>query len=198
MTNYVINLDRRTDRLVLVHNEFEKMGMTFVRYPAYPDPVGWRGCKKSHLELLQTIHGIYDIPPQEVAAIYEDDVMFLQGERIIEMVMKELPEDWDMLYLGASPQEPFTRYSPHLFRMGKSWTTHAIVWHNRKDGVIDFILRNQDTIDKWDVFLSEWIHPKFNCFLAYPLIATQHQTKSDIARRSDVSTIEKNYYKYCI
>jgi len=178
--------------------EFQRIGMEFVRYPAIDTPQGKVGCRESHLELLRGSRGYEDIPPKDVFAIFEDDVQFLFTAGAIDLAMDELPPDWDMLYLGCSPQEPFVRYSPHLLKMGASKTTHAIVWHYREKGAIDFILKHKYKIDKWDVFLSEWIHPKFNCFCSFPLIATQHQTQSDIAKRSDLSTIVKNYNKYCI
>jgi hypothetical protein len=190
MINYLIHLDRRTDRLIDAETEFAKMGMEFSLVLAFDEKPGWVGCKKSHLYILREL-------PGTVFAVYEDDVQFLLGERDIRIAMDELPEDWDMLYLGASPQEPFYRYSPHLFKMGKSWTTHAIIWHRREGGAINYILQHEDEIGKIDVFLSEQVHPKFNCFLVSPLICTQKQTQSDCCKRSDLSTIVRNYNRYC-
>ena len=164
--------------------------MEFSLVLAFDEKPGWVGCKKSHLYILRE-------SSERIFAVYEDDVQFLLGEKDIRIAMDELPEDWDMLYLGASPQEPFYRYSPHLFKMGMSWTTHAIIWNRRQGGAIEYILQHEDEIGKIDVFLSEQVHPKFNCFLVSPLICTQKQTQSDCCKRSDLSSIVRNYNRYC-
>lgn len=112
--------------------------------------------------------------------------------------MTQLPLDWDCLYLGASPQEPQERYSENLFRIKNSWCMHAILWHNREGGAIEYLLANKDRINKIDVFMAQEVMPKFNCFLIAPMVATQRETgTSDTCAKSDVSTIKTNYDKYC-
>ena len=52
-------------------------------------------------------------------------------------------------------------------------------------------------IKKIDVYMRDVIQPLFNCFITYPMLATQRSSKSNVAIRSDVSTIVKNYNLYC-
>jgi GR25 family glycosyltransferase involved in LPS biosynthesis len=192
MKNYLINLDRRRDRLATSIVEFNKVNMKFERIEATDTKPGWMGCLASHLEALARIQDNH-----RVAGVYEDDVRFLNLSPMdfVDSIQDELPPDWDMLYLGCSPQEPFKRYSEHLYQMGRSYTTHAIIWHNRDEGALDFILSREWGM-KYDLILSDYIHPNFNCFCTYPLICTQYQTQSDVCKRSDLSTIERNYKKY--
>jgi len=74
-----------------------------------------------------------------------------------------------------------------------------MMW-NPKGDAIEYCLKADDEhrIGKIDVFLMNEVQPQFNCFAAYPMICTQAEGfKSDIAIRSDVSTIERNFNLYC-
>ncbi len=188
---YCINLERRTDKLEYVKGEFARMGIKGVEYfKAFDTKPGWRGCRDSHLAIMELCK------EGEMFCVFEDDVKFLTSNELPNF-FEELPLDWDCLFLGASPQEPFEQYSENLYKMGKAWTTHAIIWHNREGGAVEYILANKDRISKIDVFFVKEIYPKFNCFLTRPLVATQVQFQSDTCKRSDVSTIVTNYNKYC-
>lgn len=167
------------------------MGISPIRFSAIDTKPGWHGCRQSHIDILEIM------PANDIIAIYEDDVKFLQSWRVVFDAMNQLPEDWDCLYLGASPNEPQERYSKNLFRVKNAHVTHAIVWNKRHNGAIDHILSHKSDIRKWDDYLATVIQPRFNCFLTYPMVVTQTQFKSDTCTRSDVSTIEKNYNKYC-
>jgi GR25 family glycosyltransferase involved in LPS biosynthesis len=191
MIIYVINRDDRPERLASVREELSKQGLNAHRFKAIEG--GWRGCRDSHLALLEKCK-------DEVSfLVLEDDCMFVNDKNpYLMQAIDQLPSNWDMFYLGGSPQKPQERYSDNLFRARDVKTTHAIFWHNREKGAVNWILRNKDHAQKWDVFLMEWIQSCFNCYLIYPMLCTQKQSKSDIAHVSDCSTIIKNYNKYCI
>lgn len=191
MRSFCINLDRRPDRWAVVREEFTNQSIPITRFTAIEG--GWKGCRDSHVTLLDKCK------KEVVFAIYEDDVEFVYNDAIcwIQWAMEELPLEWDCLFLGASPQEPQELYSNHLYRLKNALTTHAIIWHTRKGGAVEHILRHRHDIGKFDVYLRDQIFPRFNCFLIYPLLATQRQTKSDTCTRADTSTIISNYNKYC-
>jgi hypothetical protein len=116
----------------------------------------------------------------------------------ISQAIAELPKGWDMLYLGISPNQKYVKVSPHLYKVNGGYTTHAILWNNKEKGVVDFILNHRVDILKWDVYLSAIIHRMFNVYVIYPILCTQRETgQTDTCKRSDVSTIIKNYNKYC-
>lgn len=174
--------------------ELEKVGISVTRFPAIDTKPGWKGCRDSHLQVMETCRN-------EVAfMILEDDVKFLHNDplAVIDDALWELPHEWDCLFLGASPQEPQEIYSKHLYRLKNALTTHAIIWHTRYGGAVEHILSHKDHINKIDIFLKDVIFPEFNCFLIRPLLVTQVQFQSDTCQRSDVSTIEANYLKYCL
>lgn len=191
MISYVINLDKRVERWYYVREHMAEMGIKVTRFPAIEAKPGWVGCRESHLEILQKT------PIGDIIAIYEDDVKFLQPWSVVFNAMNQLPEDWHCLYLGASPKEPQERYSENLFKLRNAHVTHAIVWNVRHKGAVEYLLTHKSDIRKWDDYLATAIQTNFNCFLCYPLVATQRQFSSDTCGRSDVSTIERNYNLYC-
>lgn len=191
MVSWVINLDKRVERWIYVREELFSMGIKPIRFSAIETKPGWHGCRDSHLQILQSAE------KNSVVAIYEDDVKFLQPWSVVFKAMNQLPENWDMLYLGASPKEPQERYSENLFKLKNAHVTHAIVWNIRHKGAVEYLLTHKSDIRKYDDYLAQAIQPNFNCFLCYPLVATQKQFQSDTCGRSDVSTIEKNFNLYC-
>lgn len=191
MTSYVINLDKRVERWYYVREHLADMGIKPIRFSAVQEKPGWVGCRKSHLQILQ------QTPMNEIVAIYEDDVKFLQPWSVVFKAMNQLPEGWDTLYLGASPKEPQKRYSENLFWLKNAHVTHAIIWNKRPNGAVEYMLKYQQDIKKYDDYLAQVIQPLFNCFVCSPIVATQKQFQSDTCTRSDVSTIERNFNLYC-
>lgn len=188
-STYCINLDRRTDKWEDVKKEFKRVGLydNMIRFPAYPG--GWRGCRDSHIAIMRMAQ--YD----DMVEIFEDDVRFLDVLSIYQATA-ELPEDWDVLYYGGSPQEPQEQYSKHLYYARNVLCMHAYAITNN-NGCIDFILGHRKDIAKIDAYFAHVIQSYFKCFLVRPPACIQKQYQSDTCKRSDVSTIISNCNKYC-
>lgn len=194
MKTYCINLDERTDRWKHAVEQFAILGWPVSRVAAIKAEPGWVGCRDTHLKILREL---YD--NKEDALILEDDVQFLiDPEDLLERIMEQLPGNWDMLYFGASPNQPQERFSPNLFRINNAHVTHAIMWHCRKGGAMEYVLNHAQDIEKIDDFFAVEVQPRFNCYVSSPMICTQYDNVSNIAHRSDVSTIGKNYKLYCV
>ena len=192
MTSYVINRDDRPERLRNVTEEFKKVNINPRVFHAIIGKPGWIGCAKSHIAVIEECRN------ERYFQIFEDDVVFLKDfSAVSELAYSQLPLDWYCLYYGVSPLEPQIKYSDNLFRVNHAYCTHAILWNNRPNGAIEFILNNKSKIRKYDVFLAEQIQPRFNCFVTYPMICTQRQYKSDTCTRSDVSVILHNFERFC-
>jgi len=194
MEIWLINRTDRPERREHAMAQLKSQSLNAHLYPAKIDKIGWKGCRDSHLSCLVSI-----LHSEEMGIILEDDCLFLQSIDLAFEAMVEMPFDWDCLYLGGSPRTPQEQYSDHLYKVKDTLTTHAIIWNPRQSGALEYILDKDDKheIGKWDVFLREEIQPKFNCFMVKPLICTQVQFKSDTCIRSDVSTIEKGYNRFC-
>lgn len=199
----IINLERREDKKRYVTGEMERMGIKdYILFKAHDTKPGKIGCAKSHLDIMRWVKEEYEkyyTTKDYSFTIFEDDVKFLQPWSVINKAIDELPDDWDALFLGASPQQPQQRYSEHLFRLVNGKTTHAIIWNN-KNGVIEYILDRYPSYSHLaiDRFFAEIIQPIFQIYIPFPLSCTQLQFQSDTCKRCDMSTIVRNYNKYCI
>jgi hypothetical protein len=187
MKAYCINLLSRPERWM----EFKEQKLPFEveRFEAIKNTIGWVGCRDSYLSVLEKVKGL--------TFIMEDDCLFLESWSFIDDVMKQLPDDWDLLYLGATLNEPLKKYSENLYRITWGWTTHAILYNG--DKVAKYILQNRNKINKIDVFMANYVQPNFNCFITYPLCATQRAGFSDIINGpQDYSVITERYKKYVL
>src|SRR3990167_4312913 len=106
---YLINLPRRTDRLRVAKQQFEKAGLPMPTvFPAIDakrlklkgtteDNQGLIGCFLSHYFILQ--HAL--LMGYQQIAIFEDDVLIDANfkDKFTE-AMTQIPDKWQMLYLG--------------------------------------------------------------------------------------------------
>jgi hypothetical protein len=196
METYVINRSDRPDRLHDVRIELENQNMNAHRFEAVIDKFGYKGCTLSHLAVMEKCKGV------RIFTVLEDDCEFIYPKSfstaIIEQGLQDMPDIWDCLYLGMSPQEPQKQYTDFLYKVKNVKCTHAIIWHNRDHGALEYIMNHKADIGKIDRYLYEVIQPKFNCFAVFPMLVTQKQSASNVSKRSDCESILKNFNKYCI
>lgn len=105
----------------------------------------------------------------------------------LQKALDELPEDWDVLYLGANitdgvfgiKEYPPTRYSDHLYRVPKAWTSHAIGYSRKMAETIAnfYPVGDYHIFDNW---LNEFVLPKYKCYLVNPMVAFQRPGFSDL------------------
>jgi glycosyl transferase, family 25 len=129
-----INLDRRPDRWRRVRDRFARHGIRPVERFAAVDgsrvavPEVWRGregvygCLRSHLDVVAAARaaGVGDL------LIFEDDVDFAPDLiSKFERAMAQLPDDWDILYLGGIHAEPPRPVGDALARVSSTRSTFA-------------------------------------------------------------------------
>lgn len=194
MIKYCISLPERPEKWEVAQQEFKKLDGNVMKWNATKKVIGFDGCRESHLGLLE--HLRYDFK-DELYMVFEDDCLFCvdNPQHEISKAMLELPKDWDMLYLGATLNEPLVKYSEHLYRLKRGYTTHAMIFNNQ-NGVIDFILENNGGGRKIDVFYADVVQEQFNCYITAPMIATQRNGFSDILNRNvNNGDIIRDFYK---
>lgn len=151
--------------------EFKRIGLTGVaRFEALPDIGPHQSFNRSVNEILR----YFRRSPYRRLLFLEDDVTFVRPE-VAEEAIKQLPEDWDILYLGANilhppgaKPEPF---SPNLCRVYEAWTTHAIAFNKKS---VNFILENQPGFS--EAMFDNWLSAnlsRFNSYIVAPMAAYQ-------------------------
>lgn len=189
---FCINLDEREDRWERVQEEVKVIGVEAERFSAIKHTPGYVGCRLSHEALWERAR------PCGVWMTIEDDILFLpNAKENLEKSIEQLPPDWDMLYLGATLNRPLERVSENLLRIKKGWATHGIVYNNQS-GVVDFIL-SQGYKWKIDVLLADVVQELFNCYMCYPMVATQRPGYSDVVNHyTEYKEITNRYKKHVL
>ena len=173
----LINLDKRQDRLERFDAQAKALGIEYERFQAIEstDPV--LGCKLSHIAALMKCKG-------DSIFIFEDDAVFVDNfHEELEKSLAALPDDWDMVYLGA-----------HILRTEKvndRWrksiecsSTHAyMVKASIITKLIDAAMAHKGHVD---VAYSN-LHKDLNVYLARPTLVSQEPGFSDIQK------VEVNY-----
>ena len=118
MKTHVINLPHRTDRIrdLKIPSEITGTYEVFVAsdgsqftFERSKRMRGHMGCWDSHRRLMEVIKE----KGNGMTLILEDDCDFLEEQKL-DVYLNELPEDWDLLYLGGINQDAPESYSPHL------------------------------------------------------------------------------------
>ncbi len=134
---FVINLASRPDRKAHAEAELAKLNITkaewFDAHERPKDhsgqPSGHMGCTASHRAVLEIIaHS-----KVRRALVFEDDFTIAINSPLkwFEGIIKEVPETWELLYLGGHyGEKPLARVSPHVIRPGRMLTTssYGITW----------------------------------------------------------------------
>lgn len=196
---YCINLEKRPEKWEQAKAEFEKHSIEVERFQGFdgntfnsPATVsdGDCGCSMSHMAILSQARRM----EFKSVLIFEDDVLFIKDfRRTFEEWSEQVPEDWDMLYLGGrhisplqavSLEDPFSQFRtgvlPNIGRITGTYTTHA---YAVKSTVWDMILADQKPLSKQiDVYYQTEIHPRVRAYSFCPNLVTQRPGYSDIQK----------------
>ncbi|HOU76465.1 MAG TPA: glycosyltransferase family 25 protein [Candidatus Dojkabacteria bacterium] len=179
--SYVLNLDKRKDRLERLENEeWKKIAFWPTRFPAIERKNGAQGCYESHLAMLKEAE-----KKNKNLLVFEDDVTFFENKRTtMEKSLDELleQEDWWIWYGTANILRPFYQVSSCLARLNHAQST-VFYGINKKhlSEIIKIVEQNPTYID---VVYSEGIVKNFPCFICVPLIALQYPDYSDIEHQN--------------
>jgi GR25 family glycosyltransferase involved in LPS biosynthesis len=193
---YCINLTKRLDRLTSATQEFQKNNIIFERYPAIDGnqlqpnnymKLGEFGCLLSHVSVLRNAKE----NEYEKILITEDDIEFSENftDRFFEYI-KDLPDDWDMFYLGANhalcnkyETNPPIHISNNIYKVNHAYAAHAYAVNMK---CYNLVYKNLiEFKHPVDVVYSK-IQSKLNVYLFRPHLAWQKPGYSDIMN-SDVN-----------
>lgn len=200
---FCINLDKRPDRWIHAQEQFKKIGILdkVKRFSAIERKDGRLGCIKSHLEIIKYAqkNNLNNV------LIFEDDVVFMDEnvELIMGNVINQIPENWEMLYLGANLHSPLSKFSDNLVLLVNGFSTHAVAYNK---SIFNFFIKkynkmNEVTLqsDILDVWIANHIQTRGKTFLVKPLLATQINDYSDIVKSNvDYSFIKERYKKFVL
>jgi GR25 family glycosyltransferase involved in LPS biosynthesis len=203
---FLINLDKRTDRLERCNQIFEKNGVKDLveRFPGIVPSlsedipytkdtekikVPLYGCLLSHINIVKKAkeHGLKSV------LVLEDDVDFINIEYIDKSVDQLKDKDWSLFYLGANTHVPLKKIDENLLVLKKGYATHAIAYH---ESFYDYYIEsfNRKKINIIDVWLSDYGQENYKSYCTYPITAVQISNHSDIHDAfADYSWMEKKF-----
>ncbi len=179
---YCINLDSRPDRWELAKVEFEKAGIlerveriSAISLPDNP-------AKGNHLSHSIAINSAKMSNCRNVL-IFEDDIEWLENPLELKRAIPEIPDNWDMLYLGVNTEREVIQIDYHLAKLTFAYSTHAYAINSSMfDKLIE--INERETTGHNDVVYTQEIIPYHNCFAVLPLLAGQRKGYSDIMKQN--------------
>jgi GR25 family glycosyltransferase involved in LPS biosynthesis len=165
----IINLAKRTDRWQQVVKDVTAFGITdFERFDAFDG--GYLGFNKSVHTALEN---------ERELLLLEDDVYFTGTLNDLLQAKEMLPDDWDLLYLGANVLSPQRRFNGVLWNLKDAWTSHAILYSDKgARWCYEHFDPQEGTI--YDEWLRTVAQKQLRCFIINPMIAFQRDGFSDI------------------
>lgn len=152
---WCLTLPKRADRRAHASKEFEAEGIPFTYYFGVDRSEekrhgekftgGMVGCFESHKDMLDMAvnTGI------ECLMVTEDDLLFVPGyKNLLQMAVKELPKDWDMIYLGYESHKPGPNVNSFgrgvkMLEGNKWWGVPHSIW-----GTHGYVVRGRHTMEK--------------------------------------------------
>ena len=168
----LINLDRREDRLEQFNKQAQDLGITYRRFSAVEATDPRLGCKLSHMAALSMC-------TDQVAFVFEDDALFVDDfAQQFETAMANVPDDWEMLYLGAHLLKK-ENYNQWWARSLECSSTHA---YAVRASLIPRLIKQAMSIDgHTDVAFSS-LHSEIKAYVARPTLVYQGSSYSDLQR----------------
>lgn len=174
---YVINLPKRTDRLLEITEEMVKYGIEFDLIDGIQHEKGAEGLRLTVENLLvDAIENGY-----KNILIFEDDCMFIEPKEVVDdtmnRVVNELPENYHICYLSAQPTNGFHyRHSSSLLQLDSAFATHS--WALSLQGMKEII--STGLYAPIDNCLVATIQTQQRCYITFPILTTQRPGISDI------------------
>jgi hypothetical protein len=131
-----------------------------------------RGYMRDFLQMLRHL-GDSDL------MFFEDDFELIPGwEAVFEKAYADLPESWDMLYLGANLMSGVDIITSNLVKVNGAWLMHATLLRKK---FIEKILQvyNPDRVK----IIDEWYRReayRYNFYMTMPMISYQRPDFSDM------------------
>ena len=165
---YLINLESRHDRW----EQSKHLPFIIERFPATAHEHGWKG-------LNLTMHDLFTTKfTGQPMLVFEDDAQMVRDKIHFDLALENLPEDFDMLMLGANIKDKVERVSEHICRVRGAWTTHAVYYSPKIIQHLIEILPTLDTVI--DEYFRTTIHPQGNSYVVRPMVCYQRPSYSDL------------------
>lgn len=200
---YVINLNRRKDRMEHMSSELKNLDISYKRYDAVDGKKLNEDNEyisnpeiatiKSHIGVIKdAIYNEYN-----KIAVFEDDIVFCDdfNDRL-KYYINNIPGDWDIMYLASnlnSCQDP-TLIKPGIYKIKNSYGCFAMILNN-KNNLFQKIINGVDYTMPYDNYIRS-LQKDLNCYVFMPFFVKTLYTQSDINPEKgefSYNVVDKNF-----
>lgn len=186
---FCVNLEKRSDRWETCKKEFQRHNISATRYSAidgkslnsdvFPnislfETPGQLGCLLSQYNVIK----IAKMCGYSSVLILEDDVEFCDDfNEQLESKMRDVPEDWDMIFFGANHITRPAKITDNVYKMVRAYSAHC---YAIKDTMYDFLIQTISQFrEPLDVIYAN-LQPSINAYVINPHLVWQRPGYSDI------------------
>lgn len=204
---YVINLERRKDRLEHITKEMRKINVNFNRFNAID------GKKLSNIKLpdinksiIATVRSHSGVIKDAIKnkyqkiAIFEDDVIFCDDfDKRFKYYLENIPNDWDIMYLGChfnSCPDP-KLIKNNVYKVSCAYGCFSMILNN-KSGLFQKIIETVTESMPYDDFIKNML-PTINAYVFIPFFVKTMETVSDISENKNsfsYDIVNKHFKEY--
>jgi hypothetical protein len=169
-----INLLSRKDRKTHMKLQCKNKKIPIQFYTVKENKEAKRGCLESHCNIIEEAknNAKYDH-----MMILEDDAKIIRDL----IPFPDLPESWDILYLGGTVHQNMGKYNENWTRIA-TWTCHAYILNMKNNELIEDILKARDQDKEIDEYMIKNIHYKYKVYMITPMRIIQRHGYSDIEK----------------
>jgi GR25 family glycosyltransferase involved in LPS biosynthesis len=203
---YVINLDRRTDRMKECQEEFKKIGVEVERISAIDakeltDRTELNHKQKTYYAVTSVHRKLMEdatLNKDDNILIFEDDVKFIDNfNEIFNKKIQFLPEDWDMLFIGGNhilhvdgfdlitgdkdfkvTAQNYKSLNYELTKSPCTYTTHAMAINSKFYDTVIKKMKEFPIIPTDNLYVQ--LQGECNAYTFLPSLAIQRASFSDI------------------
>lgn len=197
---FLINLDRRPDRLNASQRRADAIGLEFERFPACDgakegliipsaaevkqSPMYWNLAAAGLCVTLIKIFEKAKAEKLDSILIFEDDFEVNPDIKdinsFVDTNIRDIPSDWETIYFGANHAKPFVHITEHVAKLGGAYANHA---HAVRSTVFDIMIEELSKVNNpIDVTYCNIIHPRGNSYVFRPHLILQAEDYSDIVK----------------
>lgn len=174
---FLINLPEMRERLLKSDKMLYDAGIEYTLWNATKDENGIKGLLLSMKSLFTHILTT-DI---QNFIVLEDDCNFLLPiNDFLNLLVEQLPKNYDMLLLGCTLMGIPTRHSDNLLKIDASYCTQAIGYSRQ---VVERILPLLDHVEPYDIKLMKNIQTQGRCYCTFPMMCEQWPGYSSIEKK---------------
>lgn len=182
---YCINLDRATDRWKECVKQFNLYNINVERFSAIEPENGANGLLKGEIGCMRSHYEIIKKAKEEnlnSVFIMEDDIVLTNNfNTVFDNIIKQLPENWDFIYLGGNHIGGLEKITDNISKMKFTHTTHAVGIKNTMFySILETLKQEYKQVDVYYAMMMQFC----NAYVTRPHLAYQRDGFSYIQNRN--------------